>query len=120
MRRILVVDDEAELRNVLTEFLAKACIAEVQQAASGDEAMLLLQGGATPKLLVTDLRMPGMSGLDLIRRAKAAHPTLRVLAITGEMEDQRALARDAGADEVLRKPFDFKALEVVALRLLSE
>ena len=120
MRRILIVDDEPDLRSTLAEFLATKCVATVQEAASGDEAMSLLQGGATPKLLVTDLRMPGMSGLDLIRRAKAAHPTLRVLAITGEMEDQRALARDAGADEVLRKPFDFKALEVVALRLLSE
>ena len=56
---------------------------EVMEAGSGDEALELLRRGADPDILITDHLMPGMSGVQLIRKARVGRPSLRALIVSG-------------------------------------
>jgi CheY-like chemotaxis protein len=78
--RILVVDDDASLRRVLEYNLAKEGYA-VLTADSGEKALALLDGERVD-LLITDIKMPGMDGMDLLRRVKRASPETQVIVIT--------------------------------------
>jgi two-component system NtrC family response regulator len=82
---ILVVDDTPDVLAKLGAFLVKAGFT-VEQAASGDEALRKIEVDPRINTLVTDLAMPGMSGADLIARAKQARPNLKALVITGSPE----------------------------------
>ncbi len=111
--RILVVDDEAAQRDILGGFLRKQGY-EVREAASGPQALALLRAEAVD-LVLTDVRMPDMSGLDLLREARALNPELPVLVLTayGSIADAVAAMRD-GALDYLTKPVD---LDVVLHRV---
>src|SRR6188768_1088158 len=102
---ILVVDDDPDVRRVTCLLLRQGGYVPVE-AEDGPEALALLeQRGAELPLLVTDLRMPGMTGEELARQALPAHPELRVLFVTGyssEAVAAAALAPDRIA--VLEKP----------------
>ncbi len=103
--RILVIDDEASIRDLCARVLARAGFA-VASAGSGEEGLAHLSREPVD-LIVTDVRMPGLSGLDVLERAKAAHPRVRVILITGFGTPQTlARAQQAGADRVLTKPFN--------------
>jgi CheY-like chemotaxis protein len=108
--RILLVDDEPDVLLALQELLRLRLRADVRIAASADEALKALGEGPVD-LLVTDHRMPGVSGIDLIPLAKAKVPGLRCVLFTAYRDDaleRRAKAR--GADVVLSKavlPMDF-------------
>ncbi len=107
--RILVVDDESAQRDILGGFLRKQGY-EVRDAASGPAALALLRA-ETVGLLITDVKMPGMSGLDLLREARALNPELPVLVLTayGSIADAVAAMRDGAAD-YLTKPVDLDAV----------
>ncbi len=107
--RILVVDDEAAQRDILGGFLRKQGY-EVREAASGPNALALLRGEPVD-LVLTDVRMPGMSGLDVLREARAMNPELPVVVLTayGSIADAVAAMRDGAAD-YLTKPVDLDAL----------
>ncbi len=107
--RIVVVDDEAAQRDILGGFLRKQGY-EVRDAASAPAALALLRG-ETVDLLLTDVKMPGMSGLDLLREARALNPELPVVVLTayGSIEDAVAAMRD-GAVDYLTKPVDLDAV----------
>lgn len=102
---LLLVDDDAVYR----ERLAKAIMSrgyEVFTAANA-EAALALAEGESPEFAVLDMRMPGESGLDLLRRLKAIDPTTRVLMLTGYGSISTALeAVRLGAVHYLTKPAD--------------
>jgi two-component system response regulator RegA len=102
---LLLVDDDAVYR----ERLAKAITArgyEVRIAADAEAAVTLAEGDS-PELAVLDLRMPGESGLDLLRRLKAIDPTTRVLMLTGYGSIATAMeAVRLGAVNYLTKPAD--------------
>ncbi len=102
---LLLVDDDAVYR----ERLAKAIAArgyEVRTAADAAEAVTLAEADS-PELAVLDLRMPGDSGLELLRRLKAIDPTTRVLMLTGYGSIATALeAVRMGAVHYLTKPAD--------------
>ncbi len=103
--RILVIDDEASIRDLCARVLARAGF-EVTSAGSGEEGLALLSQEPVD-LIVTDIRMPGLSGLDVLKRAKAALPRVRVILITGFGTPQTLTrAEHAGADRVLTKPFN--------------
>lgn len=98
--RILVVEDQAEVRRLLRDVL-EADGHEVVEAGGAAAALRVLESPeGRPRVLVTDLVMPGLSGQELIRRAVEMAPSLRVLVISGysEQECERA-------DGFLRKPF---------------
>jgi CheY-like chemotaxis protein len=97
--KILLVEDNDPLRDLQTEALAGAGYA-VQAAAAGDEALLMLEQGLKPDLVLTDVRMPGRTnGVDLANWVSSNRPGVKVLLQTGYTDT------DTGAYPVLRKPF---------------
>ena len=103
--RILVVDDELALRDSLNEWLSDENYT-VEMAASGDEALEKLS--AKPfHLMLTDIKMPGMDGVELLQRAHKAHPDLIVVMMTAYATVDTAVdALKIGALDYLNKPFD--------------
>jgi two-component system KDP operon response regulator KdpE len=107
-RRILVVDDEPQITRVLRTALSSHGYI-IRTAGDGDEALEVMREW-TPDLLITDLAMPNMEGLELCRRvrAKSSIPIV-VLSVRGE-EKTKIEALDAGADDYVTKPFGPKEL----------
>lgn len=102
---LLLVEDKDSFRRLLTEALEGSAWS-VRAVADPQDALRALEA-APSQVLVTDLRLPGMSGLELIRRARQLHPTLRVVLMSafGEPRDIVAAMR-LGAEDFLPKPFD--------------
>jgi two-component system KDP operon response regulator KdpE len=105
---ILVVDDEAQITRVLKTTLSSLGYG-VRTAADGEEAIQLMKEWS-PDLVITDLRMPNLGGLELCRqiRAKSRIPII-VLSVKGE-ERTKVDALDAGADDYVTKPFGVNEL----------
>lgn len=107
-QRILVVDDEAQIARVLRRSLAARGY-EVQVAGEGEEALEIFNAWS-PDLVITDLSMPNMSGLELCRRIRAtSQAPIIVLSVKGE-ERAKVEALDAGADDYVTKPFGIDEL----------
>ena len=116
-RRILVVDDDVEAREMLRDFFTDRAYA-VETAADGPEALLQLATFNTD-LLVTDLQMPGMSGLELIRALHATRPDCPAVLMTASVDRElplRQLGLRAGFD-TLCKPLDLDEMAALADRL---
>src|SRR5882672_8993825 len=105
---ILVVDDESQITRVLKTTLSGHGYG-VRTASDGDEAIQLMKQW-TPDLVITDLRMPNLGGLELCRhvRSKSRIPII-VLSVKGE-ERIKVEALDAGADDYVTKPFSVNEL----------
>ena len=113
---ILVVDDEADVEMLFRQQFRRDLRAErftMQFAQSAPAALQAISGAATASLILilSDINMPGMSGLELLPKAKAARPDVPVIMITayGDAETKRK-ALERGADALLTKPIDFLAL----------
>jgi len=104
MKRVLVLDDEKIVRELIVEILERASY----RVVAADEPGLALELLASDSfdLLVTDLVMPGLSGLAVLERAKALRPELPVVVVTGAGTDQNlATAVELGAAAAITKPF---------------
>lgn len=111
---ILVVDDEENIRFVLDKLLAGEGY-KVTTASTGEEAFELYSEHRYP-LLMVDIRLPGMSGLELLEKIKEINPDTQVVVITSHAQfDYAAKALSSGAYELLLKPFD--NLELVTATL---
>lgn len=114
-RKVLVVDDEAMIRVAVRRALERRGW-EVDEAADGEEALLRLDVGGRPgdyDAVVTDLRMPGVSGIELCHRLEAEHPELarRLVVITGDTASTSVAAfLTEGSRPFLQKPFDMRVL----------
>ncbi|MEH3039834.1 MAG: PAS domain S-box protein [Sphingomonas paucimobilis] len=110
----LLIDDEDLVRMSTAHMLADLSY-NVVEAASAEEALVLIDAGLMPDVLITDHLMPGMSGADLARRLKSTHPTLPVLIVSGYA--------DAGGIDAdiprLTKPFRNAELEISLTALTS-
>lgn len=116
--RILIVDDEENLRRV-TQLRLQQAGYEVATAPDGDSALALLQK-APQDLVITDLRMPGISGLDLLRSVKDAYPETIVVVFTAFGTIESAVeAMKEGAYDYLIKPVNADALKMVVTRALD-
>src|SRR6202047_2743610 len=105
---ILVVDDEAQITRVLKTTLSGHGYG-IRAAADGEEALQIMKDWP-PDLIMTDLRMPNMDGLELCRRVRAQSRTpIIVLSVKGE-EAIKVEALDAGADDYITKPFSVNEL----------
>ena len=100
---ILIIDDEAALRQTLARILQRASY-EVTTAANGEEALSLL-ASTSFDLIYMDIRMPGMSGLDLLKHIHTSYPSLPVILFTAQPDMNSAVeALRRGATDYLLKP----------------
>lgn len=117
-RTILVVDDDESLRRVTQMQLEEAGYS-VLSAASGVEALRLIDEHVPP-LVITDLKMPGMSGLEVLKKIRESYPEVTVLMITAFGTVQTAVeAMKAGAYDYITKPIDYEELTLVVNRALE-
>ncbi len=108
-RRVLVVDDEPEIIEILTEYLA----ADHDVVAAGDASQALDQiVAARPDLVFLDINMPGMNGVQALKLIKKIDATIPVLIVTANTDNELAAeAVRAGAFSYIPKPFNLKYLE---------
>jgi DNA-binding response OmpR family regulator len=115
MALVLVTDDDPTVREVVADYLTRDGH-EVVQAATGDEALRLVDV-RTPDLVVLDLMLPGIDGLEVCRRLRRSRPSLPVMMLTAlGGEEDRVLGLELGADDYVTKPFSPREL---ALRVRS-
>ena len=120
---ILVVDDETDVADLFRQhFRSEAHPYVLHFAYSGEEALSKLAVGIEPQLIVilSDINMPVMDGLELLREIKTRRPDLPVMMVTAYGDDERRrLAGECGAAEFITKPVDFDFLKT-QLRDLSD
>jgi len=111
-KKILVVDDEKAICEILEEFLSLFGHS-VTSANSGADAIEVVHR-ARPDVVFLDIRMPGMSGLDVLKEIKALDSSVRVIMISafGD-EETESMARELGADGYIQKPVDLPGLLVL-------
>lgn len=106
---ILVVDDDPSLRKVLRTSLTMSGFA-VEEACHGEDALARVQGNCFDVVLL-DIDMPGIDGVEACRRIKAILPQIRIIMITvRDSDDNMIRALEAGADDYLVKPFKLREL----------
>jgi DNA-binding NtrC family response regulator len=113
---VLIVEDEHVARRALTALLSASGYV-IKATGSAEEALALLDrpGAPPPRIMLVDLNLPGMSGLDFIRRVGQLDPTVTTVLMTGAGEEALAAALDEYRKPVplLRKPLDFRRLLAV-------
>jgi two-component system nitrogen regulation response regulator GlnG len=117
---VWIIDDDRSIRWVLEKALARESIASTS-FGSADEALAKLGAGETPRVLISDIRMPGASGLDLLKQVKQDHPDLPVIIMTAYSDlDSAVAAFQGGAFEYLPKPFDVDQAVALVRRALEQ
>jgi DNA-binding NtrC family response regulator len=120
MARILVVDDEPKMRSLLAMALSAEGL-EVAEAASGEAALDALGRGDAFAVMITDVRMPGMSGLDLVKMAKAGRPALECIVMTAYADTGTGVeAMRNGALEYVAKPFEMDEMVLLVRSALEK
>jgi len=120
---ILVVDDEPDVADLFRQRFrreARDGTYVLHFADSGEDALGKLDGGVRPELIVilSDINMPGMDGLELLREIKRRRPELPVMMVTAYGDDERRRrAAEYGAFEFVTKPVDFDVLKDQLRRL---
>ena len=111
--RIIVVDDDENVREPLRRYLEQVGH-DVSASSAAPQVVELLMSGDPPDLLITDISMAGMSGIELCKQALSIHPGLDIVLMTGRasyLED--AGVRNAGARALLAKPFPLQTIDGV-------
>lgn len=119
MARILVAEDEAALRSFVARAL-KLDGHEVDEAEDGAAGLTRLGEGGRYDLLLSDIRMPAMDGIELAHRASSLHPAMKILLMTG-YADQRERADSLAAIviDVVDKPFSLPEIRSAVSRALA-
>ena len=115
--RVLIVDDNATNRKLIA-YLMVANGYEVETAADADAAVAAIRA-STPRIILMDLQLPGVDGLELTRRLKADPSTneITIIAVTAyAMKADEEKARAAGCDDYVTKPIDTRTLPQVIAR----
>ncbi len=112
---LLVVDDEPDIETLFAQRFRrerKDGTLRMSFAHSSEDALVRLRDGARPDcvLILSDIHMPGMNGLELLRRMKDEQPEMRVLMIAMPGDESECRAREYGADDCVSKPLDFDDL----------
>lgn len=116
--KILIVDDEEEARSLLTELLGKERY-DVATAADGDDAIALLEKQKFD-LILLDIKMPHVSGFEVLKFVRENHPETRVIMLTAFAELANAMeSRIRGADDFVGKPYDPNEVLMAMERLLG-
>ncbi len=116
---VWIIDDDRSIRWVLEKALAREGI-EYKSFASADEARAELPG-SLPQMVISDIRMPGSSGLDLLQKLRSEHPGLPVIIMTAYSDLESAVtAFQGGAFEYLPKPFDVNHAVALIRRAMEQ
>jgi DNA-binding response OmpR family regulator len=118
LAKILLVEDEIEVLDTITEYLEREGYA-VTRAVDGDEALRRVEN-ERPDLVLLDVGLPGLGGLDVLQRLRRDHPRVPVVMLTGlndEAQARRTL--QMGAVDYIGKPFDLGHLSRVVLAALG-
>ena len=118
MARVLIVDDNA-VNLKLVAYLVKAQGYEVDTAIDADSALAALHA-RKPDVVLMDLQLPGIDGLELTRRIKADPSTHDVAIIAYAVKGDREKAMEAGCDDYVTKPIDTRALPGVIARHVAK
>jgi CheY-like chemotaxis protein len=121
MARLLIVDDEADVREFAANLFRKRKI-EVDTAANGKEALEKVEK-AKPELILLDIKMEGMDGIETLERVKQIDQNIKVIMVTGKKEDEdEAFTRckNAGAFDYIHKPLVLDELERVVMNALRK
>jgi two-component system nitrogen regulation response regulator GlnG len=115
MKPVWIVDDDRSIRWVLEKALSREGIAFKSFSSANEAIAQLLSGAEPPQVLMSDIRMPGQSGLDLLQEVKTRYPAVPVIIITAYSDLESAVAAfQGGAFEYLPKPFDVdQAIELI-------
>jgi two-component system nitrogen regulation response regulator GlnG len=120
MNLVWIIDDDRSIRWVLEKALTRENIS-CRTFGSADEALVALDGGEAPRALVSDIRMPGTSGLDLLKLIKTNFPELPVIIMTAYSDlDSAVAAFQGGAFEYLPKPFDVDQAVALVRRAVEQ
>jgi DNA-binding NtrC family response regulator len=115
---VLVVEDNEGLRESLSEFLRTEGY-QVRTAETGGDALGILANGAFD-LVIADFRMPGLTGMEFLREARAARPHLRAILMTGMPEEMVSPAEvRATGIAFVRKPFEAQEMLALVRRVLA-
>jgi CheY-like chemotaxis protein/cytidylate kinase len=107
--RVLLVDDEREFVQTLSERLEMRDVGSAV-AYDGESALRMVEDDE-PDVIILDLRMPGIDGIEVLRRVKRSHPRIEVIILTGHgSEEDRTTCMELGAFAYLQKPVDIEAL----------
>jgi len=107
--KILLVDDEKEFVHTLSERLQTRNL-DSAVVYDGEEALAFIES-EEPEVMVLDLKMPGIDGIEVLRRVKRTHPNVEVIILTGHGSDkEKQIAADLGAYAYLQKPIDIDLL----------
>ncbi len=116
--RVLIVDDEAQIRNALSRLLTKRGW-EVTSASSGSEALEQITAFG-PELMLLDVRMPGMTGIDVVSEALSLDPDLGIMMLTAVADASTAsICMQRGAIDYLTKPIEINQLEIALKRAIK-
>ncbi|OIO04631.1 MAG: histidine kinase [Desulfovibrionaceae bacterium CG1_02_65_16] len=118
-KKVLLVDDEPGIRKVVGITLADLGY-EVLEAVSGDEALAIFRR-EKPPLVLTDIRMPGMDGLELLKHIKAENPETEVILVTGHGDlDMAVQGLKLEACDFISKPVNSEMLEIALKRAMDK
>ena len=116
-KTVLVVDDSPTMRQMVAFTLTSAGY-QVVEAGNGKEAVGKVNGGAKPDLVVTDLNMPEMDGITLIRKMPALKFTPILMLTTEASDDKKKAGQAAGATDWIVKPFNPEQMMAVIKKVL--
>ena len=115
--KLWIIDDEESIRTICRSALEDSFI--IDTFPNGSEALLALNSDK-PDLIITDIKMPGLSGLELLQKVSVKYPGLPTIVITAHSDIDNALsAYKGGAFEYLPKPFDVDTIRALALKALN-
>lgn len=120
MPRLLIVDDEEDVRNFATNFFRKRKI-EVMSVPNGEEAAAVV-GKFNPALVLLDIKMTGIDGVETLRRIKEINKDIKVIMVTGrkpEEDNTFDKCKQLGALDYIHKPLDLIELEKIVMSVLQ-
>jgi two-component system response regulator AtoC len=119
-RSILVVDDDRSVRSYLFDFLS-SCGYSVECAESGDQAVARLAGGFSPSLMILDVVMPGINGIEALESVKKLNASIPVIILSAAGQTKTVVdAMKMGASDFLVKPFEEQELELAIENVIEK
>ena len=118
MSRILLIDDDDDVRYLVGRMLCDAGHVDVQEATNGVQG-LLYHRQQPCDLVITDTMMPGGDGLDMIRALRLDDANVKIIVMSGARQERLSLATAYGANRVLRKPFSREQLLTAVREVLD-